>query len=99
MPPNADLRPRRSLQESGFFREFQNGFLSSNEDDEVTLQSCYYLAIIDFGQPFNLRKRAEKTAKTLFARSEDISAIEPLPYATRFVCAITALCDPYRNVK
>lgn len=53
------------------------------------------MGIIDWLQPFNLRKRAENKIKTIVHGAEsDISVVEPRRYAARFYSFIATLVEP-----
>lgn len=80
-----------SLQSVGsLFRATDGGFLSADGKE------IYYVGIIDFLQPFNMRKTLEQKVKTVFLAGGDemqVSVLEPPKYAHRMVGFLSTLIE------
>jgi hypothetical protein len=82
--------------ERSAFRRFNGAVVGSDADDKP-LMCCYYLAIIDFAQPYNARKVIERNVKALVHAPGELSVMEPQLYASRFYQRIEELTDPSRT--
>ena len=60
---------------------YQFSFLSRDK------YTTYHVSIIDYLQPYNLNKKVERWFKATFkgAVPEEISSIDAIPYAERFI--------------
>lgn len=65
------------------FKSETGGFRSTDENN-LPLDSIYYLGIIDILQPYNIRKKVEHAIKSITESSTDISCVEPKTYSNRF---------------
>lgn len=75
------------------FRAHDGGFLA--RDDAGQPLECYYMGIIDWLQPFNMRKTAEHRLKKLVhGPDSEISVVDPARYATRFFAFTNGLIEP-----
>ena len=74
------------------FRSYDGGFAATDEKG-VRMAEVYYLGVIDFLQPFNLRKTVEKTLKTVWVGGDEmqISVMEPPKYAARMLGFVSKL--------
>jgi 1-phosphatidylinositol-4-phosphate 5-kinase len=79
--------------EWSYFRRFNGAVCGTDDDDNVRQDVCYFMAIIDFAQPFNVRKRVESLAKSLVHDVNELSAVEPQFYATRLIQFAQRLSD------
>ena len=74
-----------------------DGGLRSLTPDGRARPERYYMAIIDYMQPFNYRKRVESTVKTYLLAGGDamqISVLEPPLYASRMLEFVRRLISP-----
>ena len=74
-----------------------DGGLRSLTPDGRARPERYYMAIIDYMQPFNNRKRVESTVKTYLLAGGDamqISVLEPPLYASRMLEFVRRLISP-----
>lgn len=76
---------------SGFFADNPSDFCSSVLQSMLYYKSTkeenvvYLLGIIDYLETWNLRKKGEKWYKSLWNKSEGISAQDPQFYSKRFI--------------
>jgi hypothetical protein len=75
------------------FRRFNGAVCGTDERDQALESVCYFMSIIDFAQPFNVRKRVESIAKSLVHDVNELSAVEPQFYATRLIQFAQRLSD------
>ena len=69
------------------FKGETGGFRSTDEND-IPLDTIYYVGIIDILQPYNIRKKVEHAIKSITESSTDISCVEPKTYAQRLLTFI-----------
>jgi 1-phosphatidylinositol-4-phosphate 5-kinase len=63
----------------------EGGGLRASYQDDSPADEIYYLGIIDILTPYGKTKRIESFFKSIRYRWEEISAINPMDYAKRFV--------------
>lgn len=80
--------------ERSAFRRFNGAVVGSDEQDRALDSVCYFLAIIDFGQPYSVRKRLETVAKSLVHETSELSSVEPRFYANRFIQFMERITAP-----
>jgi 1-phosphatidylinositol-4-phosphate 5-kinase len=73
---------------ASLFRSHDGGIRASTADGLSSLPETYFIGVIDFLQPFNLRKQVEQKVKTVVLAGGDerqISVLQPDKYAARLV--------------
>ena len=78
------LAPRNA----SLFRSHDGGIRASTADGSSALPETYFIGVIDFLQPFNLRKAVEQKVKTVVLAGGDemqVSVLQPDKYAARLV--------------
>jgi 1-phosphatidylinositol-4-phosphate 5-kinase len=68
------------------------GEIRAKNDNNEAIEEMYFMTIIDFLQPYNLRKQLEYNVKSI-RYGDDMSVIPPSQYASRFISFITAVAD------
>lgn len=92
---HASQQKERTINQRGVFRRFSGAVCATDEDDSLIDDCAYYLAIIDFAQPFNMRKRGELAFKsTLVNDARTLSVAQPTDYSTRLISFVQRICDP-----
>lgn len=67
----------------------RDGGINSRTADEKRGEDIYFLGIIDILQQYNASKRVETFVKGMFHDKEQISSVDPMKYATRFIKFMT----------
>lgn len=94
--PNTKAESDKVDANGSMFRRFEGGF-KSNVGTKNGKTLVYYVGIIDFLQPYNLRKELESSFKTIFLAQGDelkISVLEPFKYANRMLRFVNSLIEP-----
>jgi len=86
------LSPDLALQEpttkeGSIFSQYHGGIMSLDKTE------VYFIGIIDILTTWDFRKRSEKTFKSLFHDANQLSAISPVPYRTRFQKYVASIVD------
>jgi len=89
--PNAPPTPRASFSVNilptinyvSIFTHDWGGILATNEFNHP-LNTIYFMGIIDILQPYNMKKFLEHSLKSLKYDPNEISAVNPTVYASRF---------------
>lgn len=84
----ATQRPlHAAMEECSMFRAHRGGLLSIDQEE------VYYIGIIDILTVYNFRKRSERWAKSLKYHADEISAMPPKPYRTRFQRYVASIVE------
>lgn len=64
---------------------FPFGPFRGSNGDGTYYQVEYYVGIIDILQPYNARKKVENALKRIRESQQEISCVDPVTYASRFL--------------
>ncbi|OMJ25225.1 Phosphatidylinositol 4-phosphate 5-kinase its3 [Smittium culicis] len=85
MPEAILMSTIQDLQNEENEIDLEGGIQATNLNNE-SLGYVYYLGVIDILTPYNSKKRAESFFKSIwYSKKEEISAVNPTKYATRFL--------------
>ena len=79
------------IKPKSIFQNYEGGIRSRNANGELG-DKIYYLAIIDVLIRYGTKKKAETVSKSIVHKKEEISAVPPNKYASRFIDFVSKGC-------